>query len=603
MCTQCSEFEYINITLLRFHGSGSFSSRIDQRSAGRNFGLPCNFIRTSCVIWYPIIMKKSFVLILIQLVFAYHSVNSFFWVDCRYDKDTSHVEYTCRGEMGFRFSRRTDKVLYCRNYIPGIDRASVRILSFRGCHDSKPPITVIGNYKGLRVYDLSSTGIESLGADWLENHKLLENFIASYNDLTEIPFDLFRYTPKITALDFSFNQIQAIDPVTFDNVRKLKRIRFGHNLISELHSRLFAHLPDLELIDFRSNRIKTIADNLLANNRKLRSVNFNDNQVKRLDCEFLLTFANSYTVNITLNTLEELKTNCANDRADMEFRITIASNDSTNAQISNGWSEWTFNQMDFNKLFYLNFTNNQYTNISALLGEANTHLFTLDLSNTFIAELNGKTLKRFAYLRELYLSRTNLSNILFGTFSHQTNLRILDISYNGLGQFDFYLFLRNFQNLEVLNLEGNDLTEIESLTRTYFPKLNTLIISNNRLSCDYLTKFLHRWNGLKVINVPSSQVIMEGVHCPHQNLTGEKIATHFDYNFYDLPVFHSNDVISTTEASIALSGYNIKELFVIKVLLISLAAILALLCLCFTGYKCTRAFKLQPISETTDGTI
>lgn len=549
-------------------------------------------------------MQKSIVLILFQLLVAYQSVYSFFWVDCRYNKDTAHVEYTCRGEMGFRFSRRTDKVLYCRNYIPGIDRASVRILSFRGCYDSKPPITVIGNYKGLRVYDLSSTGIENLSADWLENHKLLENFIASYNDLTEIPFDLFRYTPKITALDFSFNQIQAIDPGTFDNVRKLKRVRFSFNLISGLHSRLFVYLPDLELVDFRNNRIKTIDDNLLASNRKLRSLNINGNQVKRLDCEFLLKFANSYTVNITVNTLEELKTNCANDRADMEFRITIASNDSTNAQISNGWSEWTFNKMDFSRLFHLNFTNNQYRNISALLEEANTHLLTLDLSNTFIAELNGKTLKRFAYLRELYLSRTNLSNILFGTFSHQTNLKVLDISNNELGQFDFYLFLRNFQNLEVLNLEGNDLTEIDSLSRTYFPKLNTLIISNNRLSCEYLTKFLRRWNGLKLINIPSSHVILEGVHCIQQNFTSDNnmFTTNMFDNYYEQPIFHINHV-DRSEANIALSGDNLKELFVIKVVLILLAAVLTLFCLCFTGFKCTRAFKPHSNSETETGSI
>lgn len=492
--------------------------------------------------------------------------------------------------MGIRFSRRTDTFLYCHNYIPGIDRASVRILSFRGCHDSKPPNAVINNYKGLRVYDLSSTGIENLSPDWLEHHKFLENFLASYNDLTEIPSDLFRYTPKITAIDFSYNQIQTIDPATFNNVRKLKKLRFAHNLVSELHSGLFAHLPDLELVDFSNNRIKTIESNLFANCRKLKSLNFNNNQVKRLDCEFLLKFANSYSLDISVNTMDILKTNCANDRAEMEFGITISSNESTIATISNGQSEWIFNRMDFNKLFHLNFTNNQRTNISALLEEANAHLFTLDLSNTFLAELNGKTLKRFTYLRELYLSRTNLSHILFGTFTHQTNLKVLDISFNNLGQFDFYLFLRNFQNLEILNLDGNDLTEIDSLSRTYFPKLHTLIVSNNRLSCDYLAKFLRHWNGLKLINNPSNQVIMEGVHCFHQNFTMERTT------MINQPVIHIKD-IDTAQANIGLSGDQLKELFTIKVLLITLAAILSLFCLCFSGYKCSRALKLYPVTN------
>lgn len=288
----------------------------------------------------------------------------------------------------------------------------------------------------------------------------------------------------------------------------------------------------------------------------------------------------------------------------MEFKITIASNATTKAQISNGQSEWTFNRMDFNKLYHLNFTNSQFTNISALLEVASSHLFMLDLSNTSIAELNGKTLKRFTYLRELYLSRTNLSNILFGTFSHQTNLKVLDISYNDLGEFDFYLFLRNFQNLEVLNLEGNDLTEIDSLSRTYFPKLNTLILSNNRLSCEYLAKFLRHWNGLKIINIPSSHVILEGVHCILQNLTTEKTTTMINNDHYNQAIFHINHMDKvTSEGNFALSGDNLKELFIIKILLIGLAAVLSLFLLCCIGYKCSRALKLYPVSGTATEAI
>lgn len=540
---------------------------------------------------------NSSVFSLFLLVFVLQRVESFFWVDCTYDQDTFHVEYACDGEIGIRFSHRTDQLLYCRNFIPGIDRASVRILSFRKCRDSKPPNAVINKYIGLRVYNLSLTGIESLNADWLEYQKFLDNFIASYNDLTEIPGDLFRYTPKITAIDFSFNQIQTIDPFMFDNIRRLKTVRFRHNLIGELHGRLFSNLLDLELLDFSHNRIKTIEKNLLTNNRKLKSLNLNNNQVKRLDCDFLLKFTDSLnSVNIFLNTLEVLTTKCANDRADMEFNVTISTNQSTIATIGNGQFEWIFNKMDFRKLFHLNFANNQKTNLSALLEEANSHLFTLDLSNTLFGELNEKTLQRFAYLKELYLSRTNLTNILFGTFHNQINLKVLDISHNHLGQFDFYLFLRNFQNLEILNLEGNDLTEIDSLSRMYFPKLTTLIISNNKLSCEYLANFLMKWNGLTLVNEPSNQVIMGGVHCIQSHLTTEKPTV------IDKPVIQIQNM-GTSEANIALSKNQLNELFVIKVLLIILAGMLCTICLCLICNKCRRAMKLYQLTETATGSI
>lgn len=530
---------------------------------------------------------SSFALILLQLLVVFDCVKSFFWVDCTYEKDTYHVEYTCQGAVGIRFGHRTEKFLYCNNYMPAIDRHSVRILSFRGCHDSTPPSAVISNYNGLRVYNLSSTGIENLSADWLEYLKFLEIFIASNNELAEIPSDLFRYTPKITAIDFSFNQIRSIDPATFDNIRRLKKIRFDHNLISELHGGLFAALVDLEILDFGNNRIQTIESNLLTNNGKLKSLNFGDNHIKRLDCEFLAKFVNSYSVNISLNTLNELQTNCDNDRIDMEFNVKISSSESTMATICNGQFEWMFNEVDFHKLFHLNFANNRHLNISALLVAANTHLFTLDLSNTFIGELNGRALQRFAYLKELYLSRTNLPNILFGTFHHQINLKILDISYNDFGQFDFYLFLRNFQSLEILSLEGNDLTEIDSLSRAYFPKLSTLIISYNRLSCEYLAKFLRQWNGLRLINNPS----MDGLQCSvyHHSTTEYSIVI-------DQPIIRINDV-ETSKAHIAWYEDQSQEFFIIKLLLITLAAALSTVCLCATCYKCVRRIKRYPVRE------
>lgn len=535
---------------------------------------------------------KTLTFITFQLFIITYRVKSFPWVDCTYNRDTKHVEYICEGEMGYRFGYRTDFYLYCNNYMAAIDRQNVRILSFCGCHEATPPNAIINHYNGLRVYNLSSTGIEMISAEYLEYHKFLEVFMASSNELAEIPLDLFRYTPKITAIDFSFNQIQAIDPVTFDNIRRLKKIQFNHNLISELDTRLFASLFGLEFLDLRSNRIKAIESNLFTNNRKLKSLNFNDNQVKRLDCAFLLKFANSHSVNILLNTLEELQTNCANERIDMDFGVKFAATAATAATIHNGQYEWIFSKLDFNKLFHLNFANSRKMNVSALLEQANAQLLTLDVSNTFIGGLNEKTLERFINLKELYLCRTNLPNIWFGAFHHQINLKILDISFNNFGQFDFYLFLRNFQKLEILNLEGNDLTEIDSLSRLYFPMLNTIILSNNRFTCEYLTKFQNQWNGLTLINNPSNQVFMDGVHCiyPHFTPSSTEIST----EMYQ-PIFYINDD-DTSKANIEFYADQSQEVFIFTIVSIALAAILLTFCLCFACSKCIHKMKRYQVA-------
>lgn len=57
--------------------------------------------------------------------------------------------------------------------------------------------------------------------------------------------------------------------------------------------------------------------------------------------------------------------------------------------------------------------------------------------------------------------------------------------------------------LEELNLEGNRLTRLDTINPFNFPKLTSLGIRNNLLSCKYLNQFveenLDQWHDLKLI--------------------------------------------------------------------------------------------------------
>lgn len=270
------------------------------------------------------IMMKSFNFILLHLLNVYfQSVDSqfFHWADCSYDKDTSHVEYICEGENGQRFGRRNSEFLYCKNYELGIDRKTVRKLSFYECRGEQPNMD---SFVNLRTYNLSFGGLQRLNTDLMKTHKYLENFIVSNNELTKLPADLFSLTTEIIEIDFSHNKIRAIDPFQFDSIRKLKTIRFSVKKIAELHSRLFSNLFELEFIDFNDNRIETIENNLFSYNKKLKSVNFMNNHITRLDCQFLLALVDVRALNISLNTLVELKTDCANESIHVEMNVTIS---------------------------------------------------------------------------------------------------------------------------------------------------------------------------------------------------------------------------------------------------------------------------------------
>lgn len=130
-------------------------------------------------------------------------------------------------------------------------------------------------------------------------------------------------------------------------------------------------------------------------------------------------------------------------------------------------------------------------------------------------------------MENLLLRSTNLSNINFGTFFRQKELKVLDISYNNLNKINFDVFLPYLKNLETLYIDGNNLTEIEGLTNTLFPQLSALGISNNNFNCTYLAKLLRtlKWEELALSVDPDlvDSTHVNGIACKH--LTNETIDT------------------------------------------------------------------------------
>lgn len=511
--------------------------------------------------------------------------------DCYYDDTTNHVEYVCGVAEETNFRRNSYEHLYCNNHASAINRGVIEVLSLRGCTSGSIDYDFFYAYTGLRIFNISSVELRNLYASNFLYHKYVEQIIASHNYLSKIREDLFSNTPVLTSVDFSYNQITQLIWSVFDNVRRLTSINFSFNKIRELDERLFRNLQDLKYLDFSNNQIKRIESNSFVNNQMLMELHLNDNQVNRLECTLLSTLAELSSLSITLNTLENLEMTCVTDNKHINLNFTISPNESTSVlKISGNQFKWTFSKEDYTKIRYLNVSNNQFENTSAILGGANTKLETIDMSNSYVGELNESTFKTFVNLRKLILSRTNLSNFQFATFYHQRKLEVLDISYNALNEVDFHLFLRNFQNLVWLNLEGNNLTEIDTITRTYFPKLSVLGISKNNFSCEYLVKFLHPWHDLKLIDNPSNQIHIDGVDCLHGNSNPKMdVVTENNQTVIkqpDRPVDNRNEHLNSSYS-------NQKESFTIKTLLVLILIVLVIVSMFLIASKCKRPLKIM----------
>lgn len=305
--------------------------------------------------------------------------------DCYYDETQKHVEYICDGPVGERFDQRTYQILYCHNYNSEINRNEIKSVGFRNCLISGMTSFNLWDFDGVLAFNISYFGFKTLPDYLLKSNILLERFNVSHNQLNEIPVILFDTTPHLTEVDFSFNEINQIYPLLFDNTRKLKMANFSFNMIDTIHTPVFSNLQELQILDLSNNNIDEIDSNLLANNKKLKSLNLNNNELKRLNCEFLATLAENHTLDIFINTLEEVQTKCSIDDKEFDLDIIISPKEkTTRLQIMDGKFKWNFSETDFTKLRHLNFSGTQVKSSIELINELN-----IDESDLIMWQLNA----------------------------------------------------------------------------------------------------------------------------------------------------------------------------------------------------------------------
>ncbi|XP_031636144.1 leucine-rich repeats and immunoglobulin-like domains protein 2, partial [Contarinia nasturtii] len=351
-----------------------------------------------------------------------------------------------------------------------------------------------------KTLDLSSNQLNSL--NFVGKFENLEKFDASHNRFSNIPAKLFDSLPNVTELNWSFNKI-----ATFDN-------------------ETFAKLTHLCLLDLRNNEIQSIDKNFFENNPKLKELRLENNRIVRFDCNIFPILQNSLSdVQKSTNfesdweTLEELDLSCmGNLHLELDHEFGVLLRGSYNFV-------FRFAKETFRHLKYFNISGLHLENTSKLLALLGPSLQKLDISANFVGALNAHTFETFENLQVLNVSQTNLSNFGFETFYHQRKLSQLDLSYNQLKKVNFTLLFRNFKELKTLNLEGNDLVELNTVTHLIFPNLTSLAISRNRFSCDYLAILLLQWHNLHLVNNPSNQTHIDGVDCYHdKGQSNEKLS-------------------------------------------------------------------------------
>ncbi|XP_060552881.1 toll-like receptor 8 isoform X2 [Ruditapes philippinarum] len=154
-------------------------------------------------------------------------------------------------------------------------------------------------------------------------------------------------------------------------------------------------------------------------------------------------------------------------------------------------------------LYDIDMSSNGIEYLSPTILHSVTSLEILNLSNNELHHM--QYFKEFSHLfmnhtilRQLVLSRNRLRFLPFTTFSHNTNLIILDLSYNKLTSISFEL--KHLIKLQFLNLRNNNIYYIDGVELntlkafvTDFSKHRKIYLGNNPFICECTSTRFIKW--------------------------------------------------------------------------------------------------------------
>lgn len=271
----------------------------------------------------------------------------------------------------------------------------------------------------------------------------IETLDLSFNNLSTIDDENFRYLSNLKLLNLSYNQISQINLFAFSvDSDQITKLDLSHNLIkdSSLEFLLFSSLINLKWLNMDYNLLTSLSNHFLFNLYNLEYLSIKNNYLKSLDLFYFVNKNNEFLRYIDLSNNFGLK-----------FQVYEKSSEDKVPE----------------------------SNIEEL------NLSSIDLSHLNLNVFLDNLFDKYKKLRVLNLSSAGIKSIIWSTKWPQS-LKILDLSKNFLrnSQFDctqFYLSNKNF-NFSKIDLSNNQFENFSNLIdscSTIFSQANVDLRFNN----------------------------------------------------------------------------------------------------------------------------
>ncbi|XP_052898568.1 uncharacterized protein LOC128305242 [Anopheles moucheti] len=308
----------------------------------------------------------------------------------------------------------------------------------------------------LKLLQLSANQLHNLPSDIFNDLSSLVELDLHGNRLGELPLHLFRPLGKLRVLNLANNTIHDLPRNSFAGLGNLTELHLAHNRLYVVPFQVFKELRSLEVLDLSSNMLVSFLDNFFLLNKQLRVLRLNGNIIEKISKNALYGLRRLQSLDLSGNKLVFIDRNA-------------------------------FDTLD--ELRYLNVNQNQIYILPSTVFSALRSLRSLDLSNNLMRSLPNSIFANQRGLVRLHLDATNLESLSnwVSRNNHTVNKEIL-------------------RNLRYLSIRNNTrLKEIEACVFRNVPNLETLLLSNNRLTS--LPKEIGELRRLRYLDVGSNDIM------------------------------------------------------------------------------------------------
>ncbi|XP_053976028.1 chaoptin [Hylaeus volcanicus] len=344
--------------------------------------------------------------------------------------------------------------------------------------------------RGIKYLDFSENAISSIENEAFSEvgHSLLTLRMSHglSSSFSEIPNSPFKFLTNLQHLDFSNNKIKSMPDTSFHFMKRIKRIELQDNEIDSIRKGTFQgdiH-SSLEEVNFAFNKIKTIQTHTFVDLPRLSTINLEDNAIDIIERRGFMNMKLLKYINLRGNKIKNITDEAFQNLPDLEF-LDLAYNDLSEFDFA------SFDQVGTLSSFKVNASHNEipklsinsttFTPATTIGGSIQSNIKVLDLSYNNISDIMKYYFKPVEYsLTHLHMSHNQLTNVTQGVFGNMPHLQWLDLSHNDLLEIDFDCF-RNTKNIQVLFLSWNELMELPAEAFRPLKKLRIIDLSHNKM--------------------------------------------------------------------------------------------------------------------------